>query len=95
MRYVGQEYTLTIPLHGADEPLEPSFDQRLSARFHAAHDMRFGHANPGAPVELVVVRTTALGDLGRVDPVRQEARTTRVPGHDRRGGFGRGSARHR
>jgi N-methylhydantoinase A len=68
VRYVGQEYTLTIPLLEANEPLEPDFDQAISNRFHAAHDTRFGHANPGAPVEFVVVRSMALGDLGRVDP---------------------------
>ncbi|MGH2618088.1 MAG: hydantoinase/oxoprolinase family protein, partial [Thermomicrobiales bacterium] len=71
VRYVGQEYTLTIPLLRKDEPLEPDFDQAVSDRFHAAHDTRFGHANPGAPVEFVVVRSMALGDLGRIDPVRQ------------------------
>ena len=64
VRYVGQEYTLTIPLPSADEPLEPDFDDALADRFHAAHDTRFGHANPGAPVEFVVVRSMALGDLG-------------------------------
>jgi N-methylhydantoinase A len=68
IRYVGQEYTLTIPLTGADEPLEPAFDRAVSDRFHAAHETRFGHANPGAPVEFVVVRSMALGDLGRIEP---------------------------
>jgi N-methylhydantoinase A len=72
VRYVGQEYTLTIPLTGAGEPLEPDFDRAVSGRFHAAHDTRFGHANPGAPVEFVVVRSMALGDLGRIEPVRQD-----------------------
>jgi N-methylhydantoinase A len=72
IRYVGQEYTLTIPLVGADEPLGEDFDANLADRFHAAHELRFGHANPGAFVELVVVRTTALGDLGRIAPARQQ-----------------------
>ena len=72
IRYVGQEYTLTIPLAGADEPLDEDFDTHLADRFHAAHELRFGHANPGAFVELVVVRTTALGDLGRAAPARQQ-----------------------
>ncbi|MBA2596966.1 MAG: hydantoinase/oxoprolinase family protein [Chloroflexia bacterium] len=71
VRYVGQEYTLTIPLASATEPREPNFDKAVADRFHAAHDTRFGHANPGAPVEFVVVRSMALGDLGRIDPVRQ------------------------
>lgn len=90
MRYVGQEYTLTIPLTDAQEPNDEDFDQNLATRFHAAHDLRFGHANLGAPVELVVVRSTALGDLGRVDPARQEgAETTDVPTETREVVFGR------
>jgi N-methylhydantoinase A len=68
IRYVGQEYTLTIPLLAADEPARDGFPQALADRFHEAHNLRFGHANPGAPVELVVARTTALGDLGRIEP---------------------------
>ncbi len=72
VRYVGQEYTLTIPLLGAGEPLEAGFDRAVSDRFHAAHLQRFGHANPGAPVEFVVVRSMALGDLGRIEPGRMD-----------------------
>jgi N-methylhydantoinase A len=72
LRYVGQEYSLTIPLTGAGEPREADFEPSLSARFHEAHQTRFGHANPGAPVEVVVVRTAALGDLGRADPAALE-----------------------
>jgi N-methylhydantoinase A len=70
IRYVGQEYTLTIPLQGADEPTGDGFPVALSARFDEAHETRFGHANPGAPIELVAVRSTGLGDLGRAEPQR-------------------------
>jgi N-methylhydantoinase A len=72
VRYVGQEYTLTIPLAGADEPRDADFDRAVADRFHAAHQTRFGHANPGAPVEFVIVRAMALGDMGRVDPSQGE-----------------------
>jgi N-methylhydantoinase A len=68
IRYAGQEYSLTIPLESAGEPLGEDFGTVLSARFDAAHETRFGHANPGAPIELVTVRSTALGDLGRAEP---------------------------
>ncbi|MEZ5444174.1 MAG: hydantoinase/oxoprolinase family protein, partial [Gammaproteobacteria bacterium] len=68
IRYAGQEYTLTIPLTSAGEPLEDTFDEAITGRFHAAHHTRFGHSNPGAPVEFVVVRSMALGDLGRIEP---------------------------
>jgi len=72
IRYVGQEYTLTIPLLSASEPRGPSFHDDLARRFDEAHDQSFGHANPGAPVELVALRSTGLGDLGRVQPQRLE-----------------------
>lgn len=73
VRYVGQEYTLTIPLEGAAEPRGEGFDTALSSRFDEAHEQRFGHANLGAPVELVAVRSTGLGDLGRAEPQPLEA----------------------
>jgi N-methylhydantoinase A len=69
-RYAAQEYTLTVPLTSAEEPLDEAFVKTLSGRFDDAHLERFGHSNPGAPVELVALRTVALGDLGRSDPAR-------------------------
>ncbi len=90
LRYIGQEYSLTIALASAGEPLEDGFDEAVSARFHEAHRTRFGHANPGAPVEAVVVRTAALGDLGRADPGRlDEPDDTGYPSDTRRVTFGR------
>lgn len=74
VRYVAQEYTLTIPLEGADEPRRSGFDAALSSRFDRAHEQRFGHANPGAPIELVTARTTGFGDLGRAAPRRLDGR---------------------
>jgi N-methylhydantoinase A len=75
VRYVGQEYTLTIPLESAAEPSEDDFDAALSSRFDQAHELRFGHANAGAPIELVTARSVALGDLGRAEPRRLEPGT--------------------
>ena len=69
-RYASQEYTLTVPVLAADEPVQDDFVATLSQRFDAAHLARFGHCNPGAPVELVALRTVALGDLGRSEPPR-------------------------
>ena len=69
IRYVGQEYTLTIPLTGAGEPRDDDFARRLADALPRGARAR-ASATPtrGAPVELVVVRTTALGDLGRAEP---------------------------
>jgi N-methylhydantoinase A len=40
----------------------------MARRFNEAHEFRYGHSNPGAPVEFVTVRAAALGDLGRAEP---------------------------
>ncbi|MGW4704088.1 hydantoinase/oxoprolinase family protein [Streptomyces sp. NPDC004285] len=61
MRYEGQDYTLTVPLSGVGEPAGEGFLAEVSARFAAQHERRYGHATPGAPVEFVTLRTTALG----------------------------------
>ncbi len=66
VRYVGQEYTLTVPLEGAGEPTSGDFVNRVAQRFCELHESRYGHANPNAPVEFVTLRTTAFGDLGRI-----------------------------
>jgi N-methylhydantoinase A/oxoprolinase/acetone carboxylase beta subunit len=46
LRYAGQSFELTVPLGG-----DPA------ARFHQAHEERYGWADRGRPVELVAVRT--------------------------------------
>ena len=89
IRYVGQEYTLTIPLRSAAEPRDAAFTEDISARFDEAHDQRFGHANPGAPIELVAIRSTGLGDLGRAEPEQLEAGTAKPPFEERTIVFGR------
>jgi N-methylhydantoinase A len=71
LRYAGQEYTLTVPTKGPEEVRDDRFAEVLGQRFHEAHLKRFGHSNPGAPIEIVVLRTTALGDLGRPEPSRE------------------------
>lgn len=72
MRYVGQEYTVNVPLV-PDEVEAAEFRSAVTLRFDDAHELRYGHANRGAPIELVVVRLTALGDLGRAEPLELEA----------------------
>jgi N-methylhydantoinase A len=69
MRYEAQEYTLTIP---AGDPLADAFVKQIAQRFHDAHDARYGHSNPGAPVEFVTARTALLGELGRAAPEQIE-----------------------
>jgi N-methylhydantoinase A len=58
MRYVGQEYTVNVPVSqgGSLEVIDRSF--------HDAHLVRYGHSTPGAPVEFVNLRIAAMGRIG-------------------------------
>jgi N-methylhydantoinase A len=49
LRYRGQSFELTVPLGDG-----------LAARFHSAHEERYGYADPDRPVELVAVRTAEI-----------------------------------
>jgi N-methylhydantoinase A len=90
MRYVAQEYTLTVPIDGAAFPNAPTFAEAAARRFDAAHDARFGHANPGAPIEIVTLRTAAFGALSRPEPVPLEAAAdSTYPSETRRIVFGK------
>jgi N-methylhydantoinase A len=68
IRYAAQEYTLTVPLTDAKEPSTPDFLAVIAERFAEMHKSRYGHANLGAPIEFVTLRSTAFGDLGRPEP---------------------------
>lgn len=56
MRYVGQEYTINVAVEGNDL-------DAISSSFHAAHERRYGHASPNAPIEFVNLRLAAFGEL--------------------------------
>jgi N-methylhydantoinase A len=56
LRYVGQEYTLTI---GLDE-IEKSWQEHLRKRFDDAYQIRFGHSNRDEEVEIVNLRATLV-----------------------------------
>lgn len=64
MRYESQDSALTVPLAGLD-PRAEDFLPQLEARFSEQHEKRYGHATPGAPVQLVAVRTTGRGEVAR------------------------------
>jgi N-methylhydantoinase A len=83
MRYQAQEYTLAIPIDSADAPREAGFLVEMIRRFDEAHDFRYGHSNPGAPVELVAVRSAAFGDLGHAEPEELPAAVAEPPGRTR------------
>jgi len=55
LRYVGQSFELTVPL-GAE----------LAARFHDAHEARYGYADRDRAIELVAVRTSEVTPAPKV-----------------------------
>jgi len=73
LRYVGQTYSVRVPVSS----LEAAGGlETLSERFHRAHERRYGHAEPGEPVELVTARVRARGELDapQFDPPDRAAR---------------------
>ena len=65
MRYVGQEYTVNVPI-----PARIDLDE-LDRSFHDAHRVRYGHSTPGAPVEFVNLRVAAMGRIATATPAYQ------------------------
>ena len=56
LRYVGQWHELTVSVALPIDPAE------VGAAFHAEHDRLFGHCSPQAPVEVLAVRVSAVGE---------------------------------
>lgn len=80
VRYQLQEFFLTVPLASADEPLEEGFMDTLARRFSAQYEERYGHANYGAPIEVVTLRTRVIGELDSTDTRRiAEATSAEFP----------------
>lgn len=65
MRYVGQEYTINIPM-GVDPSIED-----ITVDFHRLHHRRFGHSTEASPVEFVNLRVAAFGELDKYEDLNQ------------------------
>jgi N-methylhydantoinase A len=63
MRYVGQAYELTVP-EGGD----------FLVAFHHAHERRYGYSDPSRQVEVVNIRTRAIGVTAKPDLDRLPAK---------------------
>jgi N-methylhydantoinase A len=63
LRYYGQSYQLTVP---ADRrPIDRAAIAELVRAFNRTHETLYGYAEPSEPVEIVNVRSTAIGRLAR------------------------------
>jgi N-methylhydantoinase A len=59
LRYVGQEFTLPVPVSGAQ--LAAGDRAALRAAFDALYEQRYAHSSPREPVEIVNVRLAVIG----------------------------------
>ncbi|MFC1869543.1 hydantoinase/oxoprolinase family protein, partial [Thermodesulfobacteriota bacterium] len=59
LRYIGQEFFLTIPV--SEEEIYSGNRETIRASFDNLHDMRYGHKAGDEPLEIVNIRLTALG----------------------------------
>jgi len=77
IRYVGQEYTVNIQNDSGDL-------EKIALLFHQTHFEIYGHNNPTGEIEIVNIRTTALGELEKISHftvesvVQQEAEPSRT-----------------
>ena len=71
MRYIGQNFELTLPLSSEEAPTSFNTAQldALSRAFHQAHETTYGFASPSEPIELVALRATTRGLIPSPAPV--------------------------
>ena len=86
LRYSGQEYTVTLPLHTGDG-LRAVIDG-ITDQFAEAHEVRYGHSNPGEAVEFVNLRMAAFGAMTRPRPRALPTGKTPAPVDTERTWFG-------
>ena len=73
VRYAGQSFDVSTAL-----PDEPTM-RDVAESFHAEHRRRFGHANPGAEIEVIALRIRMRGILGAPGAVARPAIPAAVP----------------
>jgi len=64
LRYVGQEFTLSVPV--ADAMIRRGDRQKIRAAFDALYEHRYSHHSPDEPVEMVNVRLAAIGKRAKL-----------------------------
>ena len=64
LRYVGQEFTLSVPVTRAQ--LEQGERRAIRAAFDRLYDQRYAHHSPGEPVEIVNIRLAVIGKRARM-----------------------------
>jgi N-methylhydantoinase A len=81
MRYDGQGYDVTVPLDRAW--LLDGDIARVSAAFHEAHRITFGHANESAQIWLKELRAHVVGEMPKLRLAPLQAKTMAASGSTR------------
>ena len=77
LRYAGQNFELRLELPAG--ALTPETVAGLAERFHAEHRRQYTYSLPDAPVDLVNLRVSALGDLARLPSEQLVAQDGPIP----------------
>lgn len=65
MRYLGQEYSVTVSIPSSLS--QPDAMRTVRERFDQLYEVRYGHASPDQPAQIVNLRVTAIGAVGKPD----------------------------
>ena len=65
IRYVGQEYTVNVPI--PEEPIDEDSVLRARSDFHEFHEQTYSHSKPDDAIELVNLRVAAIGRRPKIE----------------------------
>jgi N-methylhydantoinase A len=72
LRYVGQEFTLSVPV--TEKQIKSGEAKAIRTAFDRLYDQRYAHHSPGEPVEIVNIRLAAIGRRARMSLPRLSAK---------------------
>ncbi len=78
LRYEGQSYELTIPIHNP-LTLQNADVAQLIADFHVRHDRLYEYSDPTESVEFISLRLAAIGQVPELDLPHQKAKSLPAP----------------
>src|SRR6266478_3394656 len=77
LRYVGQEFTLSVPV--AEREIKAEDRRAIRAAFDRLYDQRYAHHSPEEPVEIVNIRLAVIGKRATLKFPRLAARSRVKP----------------
>lgn len=83
LRYVGQEYTVNVPVPSGS--LTPQALAAMRSSFDQLHDQTYGHSSETEPIEIINARVTVFGVVPKVEFAEIAAGDRTPPAEARRG----------